>query len=108
MYGIFYRFLTKKERVISGLSTGHDAPLIVREGGIAGRVFFAEAAISKGSWLCEYKASKIYPPSENQHMRRCMRSIMKDATLWNLLIPFLMWGSYAGMQQDVTTKLEDT
>ena len=64
VYGIFYRFMTKKERVISGLSTGHDAPLIVREGGIAGRGVFAEAAISKGSWLCEYKATKIYPPSE--------------------------------------------
>ena len=54
--------------VLQGLTTGHDAPLEVREGGIAGRGVFATGAIPKRSWVCEYKAGAVYPPSEkDQH-----------------------------------------
>ena len=52
--------MTKEERIIQGLSTGRDAPLEVREEGIAGRGVFATSDIQKGEWLCEYKTSKIY------------------------------------------------
>ena len=63
-----FRYLSKQETVLQGLTTGHDAPLEVREGGIAGRGVFATGAIRKTSWLCEYKAGTIYPPSEkDQH-----------------------------------------
>ena len=46
-----------------GLSTGCDAPLEVRRGGISGRGVFATGHISKGDWLCEYKGS-VYPRAE--------------------------------------------
>ena len=49
---------------MEGLTTGQDAPLEVREGGAAGRGVFATGAITKGQWLCEYKAGITYPPSE--------------------------------------------
>lgn len=58
------RCLTKEEKIIHGLTTGHDAPLDVFEEGIAGRGVFALADIEKGSWLTEYKAAYTYPPSE--------------------------------------------
>ena len=90
VYGVFYRFMTKKERVISGLSTGHDAPLIVREGGIAGRFFLQRQPFLKAPGCVNIRPQKSIPLLKNQHMRRCMRSTMKDATLWNLLMPFLM------------------
>ena len=34
----------------------------MREGGVAGRVFFSTAAIEKGAWLCKYKAAALYSP----------------------------------------------
>ena len=47
--------------------TGKDAPLEVREGGIAGRGVFAVGPIHKGQWLCEYRGL-VYPLSElDQH-----------------------------------------
>lgn len=58
------RCLTKQEKVLHGLTTGQDAPLVVRHGGIAGRGVFATASIEKGAWLCEYKASETFPASQ--------------------------------------------
>ena len=52
-----------EERIVEGLTTGKDAPLEVREGGIAGRGVFSIAPIQKGQWLCEYKGL-VYPLSE--------------------------------------------
>ena len=59
-----YRCLSKEDKILHGLTTGQDAPLDVSKGGIAGRGVFAAAPIERGSWLCEYKASQIYPPSQ--------------------------------------------
>ena len=42
------------------LTTRQDAALEVKEGGIA----FATANITKGSWLCKFKTSRMFPPSE--------------------------------------------
>jgi SET domain-containing protein len=60
------RCLSKQEKILQGLTTGLDAPLEVREGGIAGRGVFCKEYIPKGSWLCEYKAGLVYPPSERK------------------------------------------
>ena len=40
---------------------GRDAPLEVRQGGVAGRGWgaLATASICKGVWLCEYKITKV-------------------------------------------------
>ena len=57
------RCLTKKEKIIEGLSTGCDAPLLVRQRGVAARGVFATAAILKNDWLCEYKGL-VYPQKE--------------------------------------------
>ena len=59
------RCLTKDEQIIQGLSSGLDAPLEVKLGGVAGRGVFATAPIGRGSWLCEYKGL-VYPLSEKQ------------------------------------------
>ena len=58
------RCLTDDEKVLQGLTTGRDAPLVVRDGGIGGRVFFATDVIEKGSWLCEYKTTSVFPQEE--------------------------------------------
>ena len=58
------RCLTDDEKVMQGLTTGHDAPLEVWEGGICGRGVFATGEINKGSWLCEYKTTCIFPLAE--------------------------------------------
>ena len=59
------RHLTKDEIILEGLTTGNDAALDVKEGGIAGCGVLPSAAnITKGSWLCEYKTSRIFHPSE--------------------------------------------
>ena len=42
-----------------------DAPLEVREGGIAERGVFATGRVAKGSWLCKYKGL-VYPASERK------------------------------------------
>ena len=55
-----FRVLTREELIIEGLATGKDAPLQVREGGVAGRGLFAVEAIPKNSWLCEYKTCQVY------------------------------------------------
>ena len=55
-----------EEKILHGLSTGDDAPLEVRERGIAGRGVFATGSVAKGSWLCEYKAGLVYPASERK------------------------------------------
>ena len=59
-----FRALTKEELVIEGLSSGRDAALNVRQEGIAGRGVFATEAIKKGSWLCEYKTTRVFNRSE--------------------------------------------
>ena len=59
-----FRCLNKQEQILESLTTGLDAPLEVRVGGVAGRGVFATGAIAKGTWLCEYKAALTYPPSE--------------------------------------------
>ena len=56
---VLFRVLSKDEVVIEGLSSGKDAPLEVREEGIAGRGVFATDFIKKGAWLCEYKTTCI-------------------------------------------------
>ena len=58
------RCLTDDEKVMQGLTTGHDAPLEVREGGICGRGVFATGEINKGSWLCEYRTTCVFPLAE--------------------------------------------
>ena len=63
-----FRVLTKEERVIEGLSSGKDAPLEVRQGGIAGRGVFAKEPIGKGSWLCEYKTTSVFKRSEKERV----------------------------------------
>ena len=55
------RCLTDDEKVMQGLTTGQDAPLEVREGGICGRGVFATGEINKGSWLCEYRTTCVFP-----------------------------------------------
>ena len=47
--------------MINGLTTGIDAPLEVKEGGVCDRGVFATGTIRKGSWLCEYKTAAVYP-----------------------------------------------
>lgn len=49
---------------MEGLTTGNDAPLEVRVGGITGRGVFATTKIPKGSWLCEYKTGRMFPKAE--------------------------------------------
>ena len=49
---------------MSGLLSGCDAPLEVREGGVCDRGVFATSTISKGNWLCEYKAGAVFGISE--------------------------------------------
>ena len=41
--------------MLEGLTTGRDAPLDVRSGGIANRGVFATGPVKQGQWLCEYK-----------------------------------------------------
>ena len=53
----------KDERILEGLTTGKDAPLVVEKEGTASRRVLATADISKGSWLCEFKTTRILPPS---------------------------------------------
>lgn len=53
----------KDERILEGLTTGKDAPLVVEEEGTASRQVLATADISKGSWLCKFKTTRILPPS---------------------------------------------
>lgn len=48
--------------------TGKDAPLVMKKGGITGRGVFATADIPKGSWLCEYKVSRMFPPSQREEV----------------------------------------
>ena len=67
---LIHRCLTEDERIISGLSTGNDAPLEVREGGISRRGVFATARIPKGAWLCEYKSHRMFPQSEKSAIER--------------------------------------
>ena len=55
---------------VEGLSTGRDAPLEVRKGGVAGRGVFATASICKGSWLCEYKTTKVLAKEERESVER--------------------------------------
>ena len=59
-----FRALIKEELVIEGLSSGRDAALDVRQEGIAGMGVFATEAIKKGSWLCEYKTTRVFNRSE--------------------------------------------
>ena len=60
--------MTKQEKIIEGLSTGKDAPLEVRLGGVAGRGVFAKELIHKGSWLCEYKTTRVFDRSEKERV----------------------------------------
>lgn len=55
--------------MLKGLSTGKDALLEVREGGVAGRGVFALGSITKGQWLCEYKGL-VYPHGERDEHRK--------------------------------------
>ena len=58
--------MTKQELALQGLTTGLDAPLEVREGGVAGRGVFATAPTEKGAWLCEYKTTNVYTSREDR------------------------------------------
>ena len=62
--------MTKEEVIIEGLSTGQDAPLEVQQGGIVGRGVFATEHIPKGSWLCEYKTTRVFKRSELEHVKK--------------------------------------
>ena len=52
--------LSKKKKVIEGLSTRNDAPLEVVEAGVVSQGMFAKAFIPKGEWLCEYKTTSVF------------------------------------------------
>ena len=67
-FHIMPRCLTRQEVILQGLTTGKDAPLTAKKGGIAGRGVFAEANIPCGSWLCEYKATHTFPPNQRSKM----------------------------------------
>lgn len=54
----------KREKVLKGLATGGDAPLEVRNEGVAKRGVFATAFIGCGEWLCEYKTTTVYMSKE--------------------------------------------
>ena len=85
-----------------GVSTGCDAPLEVRRGGISGRGVFATGYISKGDWLCEYKAS-VYPRGEMQrHIEEYNNNIVtsyhpvggKTRLCWDATRYFHQYGRY--------------
>lgn len=51
------------------MSTGIDAPLEVKDTGLAkGRGLFATARINKGQYVCEYHTSEIYPASQRKKL----------------------------------------
>lgn len=58
------------EVIIEGLTTGRDACLEVRQGGIAGRGVFATSHISPGAWLCEYKTTQVFSRSERKKVEK--------------------------------------
>ena len=53
-----FRELTKREKVLQGLATGRDAPLVVKNKGVAKRGVFA-TAVAIGCAL-EYKTTTVY------------------------------------------------
>ena len=67
-YDYHFRELTKTEVILNGLSSGCDASLEVRQEGIAGRGVFATADIPKGSWLCEYKTTRVFNIKEKEEV----------------------------------------
>lgn len=52
------------------MSSGCDAALEVRQDGIAGRGVFATGDIPKGSWVCEYKTSRVFDRKEKESVER--------------------------------------
>lgn len=64
----------------------------------------------RGSWLCEYKASQTYPPSQRAEHEAVydIFIVSKAHTLWNLSIQSQALAGYVGMLCTTTIRQVDT
>ena len=102
------RCLTKDERILEGLTTGKDASLVVEEESTASHQVLATADISKDSWLCEFKTTRILPSSakpaaEEEYKKNNERCCIVDLAylipgegkmLWNATRRYHQLGCY--------------
>ena len=83
----YFRCLTKQEVILQGLSTGKDAPLEVCWGGIAGRGVFATGRIHEADWLCEFKTSRLFPPTQREQYEEEYKKNREVSHIFDCMYP---------------------
>ena len=106
---LIHRCLTEHEQVIAGLTTGNDAPLQVREGGISGRgVFALQPRYRRGPGCVNTRPLASFPAPRSRLSRRNTTSTTRARIYLKPASPSRTKATSAGTPRVSSTSWADT